>query len=139
MKSNGKSRNKTRIQDAPLVLSFLLFVTQIITILCLGLPVPKDKQTKQTITSKSNFKRDTCALEGIELFETTDYFKQLVAQSCQTLWDLMDCSPPGSSVHGIFQERILEWEAIPFPRGSSQPSLLHCRQILCHLNHQGSL
>ena len=33
----------------------------------------------------------------------------------------MDCSPPGSSVHGILQARILEWIAIPFSRGSSQP------------------
>ena len=33
----------------------------------------------------------------------------------------MDCSPPGSSVHGILQSRILEWVAIPFPRGSSRP------------------
>ena len=32
----------------------------------------------------------------------------------------MDCSPPGSSVHGILQARILEWVAIPFSRGSSQ-------------------
>ena len=35
--------------------------------------------------------------------------------------DLMDCSLPGSSVHGILQERILEWVAIPLSRGSSQP------------------
>jgi len=35
-----------------------------------------------------------------------------VAQSCPTLSDLMDCSPPGSSVHGIFQARVLEWVAI---------------------------
>jgi len=33
----------------------------------------------------------------------------------------MDCSPPGSSVHGILQARILEWVAIPFSRASSQP------------------
>ena len=33
--------------------------------------------------------------------------------------DLMDCNPPGSSVHGILQARILEWVAIPFSRGSS--------------------
>ena len=33
----------------------------------------------------------------------------------------MDCSPPGSSVHGILQARIQEWVAIPFSRGSSQP------------------
>ena len=37
-----------------------------------------------------------------------------VAQSCPTLWDPMDCSPPGSSVHGIFQAWILEWAAISF-------------------------
>ena len=40
-------------------------------------------------------------------------------QSCLTLWDPMDCSPPGSSVHGILHARILEWLAIPFSRGSS--------------------
>ena len=45
----------------------------------------------------------------------------LVAQSCLTLADLMDCSPPGSSVHGILQARILEWVAMPSSRGSSQP------------------
>ena len=39
---------------------------------------------------------------------------------CPTLCD-MDCSPPGSSVHEIFQARILEWVAISFSRGSSQP------------------
>ena len=40
----------------------------------------------------------------------------LVAQSCLTLCNPMDCSPAGSSVHGILQERILEWLAIPFSR-----------------------
>ena len=41
----------------------------------------------------------------------------LVAQLCLTLFDPVDCSPPGSSVHGIVQARILEWVAIPFLRG----------------------
>ena len=45
----------------------------------------------------------------------------LVAQSCPTLCDPMDYSPPGSSVHGSLQVRIREWVAIPFSRGSSQP------------------
>ena len=45
-----------------------------------------------------------------------------VTQLCLTLCDPMDCSPPGSSVHGILQARILEWVAISFSRGSSQPS-----------------
>ena len=44
-----------------------------------------------------------------------------VIQSCPTLCNLMDCSLPGSSVHGIFQARTLEWVAISFSRRSSQP------------------
>ena len=44
----------------------------------------------------------------------------LVAQSCPTLCDPMDGSPPGSSVHGILQARILEWVATSFSKGSSQ-------------------
>ena len=44
-----------------------------------------------------------------------------VAQSCLILCNPMDYSPPGSSVHGIFQARMLEWVAIPFSKGSSQP------------------
>ena len=44
-----------------------------------------------------------------------------VAQSCPTLCNPMDCSPLGSSVHGVFQARILEQVAISFTRGSSQP------------------
>ena len=47
----------------------------------------------------------------------------LLLQSCPTLSDPMDCSPPGSSVHGILQARILEWVAIPFFRGSSNPRI----------------
>ena len=46
----------------------------------------------------------------------------LVAQSCPTLCDPMDCSPPGFSVRGILQaQRILDWVAIPFSRGCSRP------------------
>ena len=44
-----------------------------------------------------------------------------VSQSCLTLCSPMDCSPPGSSVHGIFQARLLEWDAISYSRGSSWP------------------
>ena len=55
--------------------------------------------------------------------ETTAFQKNWVsmARSCPALCNPMDCSPPGSSVHGILQERILEWVAIPFSRGSSWP------------------
>ena len=67
----------------------------------------------------------------------------LVAQSCLTLCGLLDCSPPGSSVHGILQLRILEWVAISllqgiFPTQGSNPGLPHCRWILYQLNHAGS-
>ena len=47
--------------------------------------------------------------------------KVKVAQSCPTLCDPMDYSLPGSSVHGIFQARVLKWVAISFSRGSSGP------------------
>ena len=44
-----------------------------------------------------------------------------VAQLCPTLSDPMDCSPPGSSIHGIFQVRVLEWGAIAFSKSNSWP------------------
>ena len=47
--------------------------------------------------------------------------KKKVAQSCPTLCNPMDCSLPSSSIHGIFQVRILEWVAISFSRRSSRP------------------
>ena len=65
-------------------------------------------------------------------------------QSCLTLCDPIGCSPPGSSVQGILQARILEWVAVPssrgwiFPTEGLNPGLLHCRQIIYHLSHLGS-
>ena len=47
--------------------------------------------------------------------------KVLVVQSCVTLWDPMDCSSLGSSVHGILQAKILEWVVISVSRGASWP------------------
>ena len=66
--------------------------------------------------------------------------------SCLILWDPMDGNPPGSSVHGILQARILEWVAMPSLRGSSRPkgptwvSFVFCvgRWVLYHLHHLGS-
>ena len=71
----------------------------------------------------------------------------LVAQLRPTLYDLVDCSPPGFSVHGV--SGILDWVAIPFsgvgemvveifPTQESNLGLLHCRWVLCHLSYQGS-
>ena len=65
-----------------------------------------------------------------------------VTQSCLTLFDPVDCSPPGSSVHGILQARMLEWGAISFSRGSSPPrdrTQVSCTagRFFC-LSHRGS-
>ena len=56
-----------------------------------------------------------------ELHEVSDKNVYVCAQWCLTLCNPMDCSLPGSSVHGIFQVRILEWVTISFSKGSSQP------------------
>ena len=71
-----------------------------------------------------------------------------LTQLCLSLHDPMDCGLPGSSVHGIFQARILEWAAIPFsrdlpspgifPAQEMNPGLLHWRQILYHLSRHRS-
>ena len=58
------------------------------------------------------------AMDQVELALRT---KLLVAQSCQTLCNPIDCSPPGTSVHGILQARILEWGAISVSKRSSPP------------------
>ena len=70
--------------------------------------------------------------------------RSVVAQSCLTLCDPMDCSPPGPSAHGILQARILEQVAIPFYQGifpaqGLNLGLPHCRQILYRLSHQVSI
>ena len=57
------------------------------------------------------------SLKGLPLVQWTSE----VAQSCPALWDPMDYSLPGSSIHGIFQASVLEWVAISFSRGSSAP------------------
>ena len=67
-------------------------------------------------------------------------------QLCLTLCDTMDCSPPGSSVHRTLQARILEWVAMSFSRGSSQPRDRTCifsiscfgGRVLYHYHRLGS-
>ena len=65
------------------------------------------------------------ALQGLALFADVSQAHSrpacLLTQSCLILCDPVDCSPPGSSVHGILQARILEWVAISSSRGSSLP------------------
>ena len=68
----------------------------------------------------------------------------LVAQSCPTLCDPMDCSPPESSIHGILQARVLEWVDMPSSRGSDSgiepesPVSPALQMGFSPLNHWGS-
>ena len=58
----------------------------------------------------------SCSISELEMKWRSEF-----AQSCLILWDAMDCSLPGSCVHGTFQARVLEWVALSFSRGSSWP------------------
>ena len=97
------------------------------------------------------FLRNSCkCIMQFSSYDSTFFFPQgqhrvcvcasVCAQLCPTLCDPMDYGPPGTSFHGILQERILEWVAISFSRGSSQPrdrtcvSCISClgRQIVYH-------
>ena len=68
------------------------------------------------------------------------YFLCVRAQSCPTLCNPMDCCPPGSSIHGVLQARMLKWVVMQSSRGASRPkdwtriSLVccTCRRVLCH-------
>ena len=82
----------------------------------------------QVILSGHNSLRSTCNFtiflppkKTEMLASESDVVCVLVAQSCLTLYNPVDYSLPGSSVHGIFQARILEWVAISYSRGFSQP------------------
>ena len=108
------------------------------------LPSTPDEQLPvwgaSSITRVQHFSR--CA-QALSTSFRLDHGEAKVAQSCPPLCGPMDCCLPGSSVHGILQARILEWVAISFSKGSSQPrdrtqGLRHCRQTLYCLSHQGS-
>ena len=64
-----------------------------------------------------------CCLTASSLFPIHPIVVVLVTQSCPTLCDTVDCTAPGSSVHGIFQARILEWVAFPFPGDLADPGI----------------
>ena len=82
----------------------------------------------------------------LSMIYVTWYLHAKSLQSCPTLCDFMDCSPLGSSVHGILQAWTLEWVAMPSSRGCSQPrdqaSFSYVsyigRWVLYHYHHLGS-
>ena len=80
---------------------------------------PHTRQSKRRVTDGESHLHPLEQASSPEL--VLDMEKVKVSQSCPTLCNLMDCSPPGSSVHGILQARTLEWVDVPFSRGSSQP------------------
>ena len=70
----------------------------------------------------SSSKTGLCThLSWLSIFKPKGQSVSEVAQSCPTLCNPTDCSLPGSSIHGIFQVRVLEWVSISFSRGSSRP------------------
>ena len=84
-------------------------------------PGPERSVGKLRRTNPYQTRMSVCTRPGLVLKTPGMPMWSEVSQSCPILWDPMDCSPPGSSVHGIFQARVLEWVAISFSRGSSQP------------------
>ena len=84
-----------------------------------GFYVPK---RRGTFLLQNIFSRGNCGNRVEKRFEVHFFFGHSKSlQSCPTLCDPMDCSPSGSSIHGILQARILGWVAISFSRGSSPP------------------
>ena len=72
-------------------------------------------------SSSLSLQNSTSLLDFLSHLCTSHYLVCSATQSCLTLCDPMNCNLPGSSVHGTFQARILEWVAISFSRGSSWP------------------
>ena len=68
-----------------------------------------------------NFRVLNLTFKALPIWTSASLWRFVCVQSCPILCNPMDCSPPGFSVHGISQTRILEWVAIPFSRGSSWP------------------
>ena len=127
---------------------------------------PNVSKRNPTIHKKDHYNRikldslQSCK-DGLTYVDQSMWYTTLIKEKTKTVWlsqcllsysvesdscDPMDCNPPGSSVHGISQARMLEWVAIPFSRGSSQPrdwthvSCVSCisRQIILPLSHLGS-
>ena len=94
-------------------------------------------------TSKQNFTFINIYLVSLDpLFclpwKLIEFYRQQIVrgQPCLTFCDPVDCSPPGSSVHGIFQARILEWVVISYFMGSFQPRDVTCVSCVSCIDRQ---
>ena len=101
----------------------------------------KDSECKstaiETMQNEMHRKQEFLNLKGL-LVSCSTTSAVLSSQSCMTLCEPMDCSPPGSSVHSISQARKLEWVAISFSRGSSRPrewTCISCISCIARLIH----
>ena len=123
----------------------------------LPLPVDHDLSELSTLTPPSRVAMHAMAHSFIELCKSPPCDKTVIHEGnvdtersesvsrsvMSNSLPPMDCSLPGSSVHGVPQVGILEWVAISVSGGSfltqgSNPGLLHCSHILYHLSHQGN-
>ena len=89
-------------------------------------PASKEKEPSCLMLDVANRLKSWILLGKFALGEVSVYHSALCMraeslQPCLTLWNPVDCSPPGCFVHGILQARILEWVAMPSSRGSSRP------------------
>ena len=117
--NNSLSVNSTNSRDKALVITTLCKI-----LLLLGETWLKFWYSLQTLTPFPSlfWSIDGNSYTGIQNWHFLHICNQIevkwreVAQSCLTLCNPMDCSPPGSSIHGIFQARVLEWVAISFSR-----------------------
>ena len=89
----------------------------------IGLPFPPPGDLSNSETEPSSHASVAGFFNHCAAWEASpaEWSESEVAQLCLTLFDPVDCRPPGSSIHGISQARILEWVAISFSRGSCRP------------------
>ena len=83
-----------------------------------GIHPHRSRKQPEKDSSNNSWRPTVCSALGLQLGRE-EFVRAKSLQWCPTLWNPVDCSPPGSSVYGILQARILEWVAIPFPKGSS--------------------
>ena len=89
--------------------------------LCISHQLPGDARSDHTNRSCKGGGQEWTREPSLSLHCVRRLYVCLVTQSCSTPYNPINCSRPGSSVHGILQARILEWVATSFSRGSSQP------------------
>ena len=142
---------KTKIMASDPITSWRIDGETVTDFIFLGSKITADSDCSHRIKRRLLLGKPDCVLKSRDITLPTKVCvvkamvfpvkeKKVKSLSRVRLFDPMDCSLPGSSIHGIFQARILEWVTISFSRRSSRPQglkrgLLHCRQMLYRLSH----